>query len=629
MRLYYFFIFIFLLICLILGIIANIFNNRVVDFSVLENYNPGKPSILLDDEGNEWARFELDKRELVNFDQFPKHLIDAFIASEDREFFNHSGISYKGIIRSIFVNIKHGGKLVQGASTITQQLVKLLFFDSKKTFKRKIKEQIYSLLVERQFSKEQILQLYLNNIYFGCGIYGVEAASQRFFGKTVKEINIEQAANLAAVIRSPGSYSPMLNLCASKKRRDLILDLMRKLKYIAVQEYDLAVSTDIKLVSSENNNLALHLKETIRIFLEEKFGKEKLYSGSLKIQTTLNRHIQEISQKEFLSKFTKLKQEINPDVDGALITLESNSGEIKALIGGYNFSASKFNRAFQAKRQMGSIFKPIVYAAGIESGMSFDDVEVDEPLEININGSVWTPQNNTRDFEGPMSLVRALSYSKNTIAVKTLLKVGCNKVVNLAKKFKLSSKIEPYPSLALGCVDASLKESVAAFNVFANNGTYIEPHFIKWIKDEHGLKIFKPDVKKEEVLTPVVNGQVSKALSIGIQRYLKTFFESSIPFDAIGKTGTTNDSRTCWFCGSTPEYTTALYIGCDSNKSMGKAVYPVKTVFPIWLALHKQIGSDKKRFSYDPLLKEIHIDWFTGIETNDLDNSNVVSILVS
>lgn len=622
-------IFFILLTCLALGVFVNLFNNRLIDFSILENYNPGKPSVLLDDQGVEWARFELDKREPVNYEHFPKYLVDAFIASEDRDFFEHSGISFKAIVRSIIVNLKNGGKLVQGASTITQQLVKLLFFDSKKTFSRKLKEQFFSLLVERQFSKEQILQIYLNHVYFGCGIYGVEAASQRFFGKSVKEITIGEAANLAAVIRSPATYCPLLNPKASKKRRDLILGLMKKLNFISLQEYNDAKSTDINLINFENSSVAPHLKETIRIFLEEKLGKEKLYFGALKIQTTLNLQIQQIAQKEFTNQFAKLKEEISTAVDGGLITIEANSGEIKALIGGYNFSASKsFNRALQAKRQMGSIFKPIVYASGVISGMSFSDTEIDEPLEINLHGNVWKPRNNTRDFEGEMTLARALSYSKNVIAVKTLLKAGCSNVVNLAKKFRLSSKIEPYPSLALGCIDGTLKEAAGLFNVFANNGTYIEPHFIRWIKNELGTKIFKVEVDKEEVLGPIVNGQVVKVLSVGIQRYLKTFSGNSILFDAIGKTGTTNDSRTCWFCGSTPEFTTAVYIGCDNNKSMGKTVYPVRTVFPIWLALHKQISLNEKEFSYDPALKEIYIDWFTGKQSDDLHNSNVISIMV-
>lgn len=622
----YIFKFIILLIAFCLGVFIALLNNNFVDFSVLENYSPGKASILLDDLGNEWARFEFDKRQPIKYEKIPKHLINAFIASEDREFFNHSGISFKGIFRSIVVNIINR-RIVQGASTITQQLVKLLFFDSKKTIKRKIKEQFFALFVERQFSKEQILETYLNHVYFGCGIYGVQAASERFFAKSVNNLSIDESAVLAGVVKSPAYYCPLLSIESSQRRRDLILGIMKNLQFISIDEYENSKNVKLKVIKNKNQSFALHLKETIRIYLEDKYGKQMLYTKGLIIQTTINRNIQNIAQEEFEKHIAKLKKEINPNIDGALISMDVKNGEIKALIGGTDYLSSKFNRALQAKRQLGSIFKPIVYAAAMENDINFTHTEIDEPVEFITNGSIWKPKNNTGHFEGTMTLARALSYSNNIIAIKTLLTVGAKKVADYASKFKFSCKIEPYPALALGCLDTSLKECVGAFNIFANNGLYVEPHYIKWIKDEWGKKIYKNEIVSEPIISSIVSGQVAKVLTIGIDRYLSRLNSPALKCQALGKTGTTNDCRTSWFCGSTPELTTGIYIGCDNNNSLGNDIYGVRTAFPIWLKLNEKINFKQQNFTFDSNLKTVTINWNTGQLTNATD-PNCVSIFI-
>ena len=610
----YLFTILFLGAAFSLGILFNLMRNPYVDFSVLEQYNPGKPSILLDDEGNEWARFEVDKRKPVQYNKIPAHLTNAFVASEDRDFFQHNGLSIKGILRSSLVNIRHG-RIVQGASTITQQLVKLLFFDSKRTFKRKIKEQFFSLLVEQQFTKEYILQTYLNHVYFGCGIYGVEAAARRFFGKHVKDINPAEAATLAAVVRSPRNYCPLLCPLAAQKRRDLILRHMKNLGMINQEEYGQYINKSVELVQQKNKDIALHLKESLRLILEDRLGKNNLYTKGFKIKTTLNQKIQKQAEYQFKIQFKKLKEELHQDVDGALMSMNSKTGEVKAVIGGVNFAESQFNRAWHAKRQMGSIFKPIVYAAAIEQGASFMDIEIDEPLEVNFGGSIWKPRNNTRSYEGKMTLAKALSFSNNVVAVKTLLNVGAEKVAQLAEKFNLPNT-PAYPSLSLGCLDITLEDALAAFNVFANNGTYIKPYYIKWIKNEWGAKIWQVKTESKNILSSASVGKVAKVLSIGVNRFFKRMKQE--PFDAIGKTGTTNDSRTCWFCGATPDLTTTIYIGSDENRSLGKNIYAVWTAFPIWMGLHRGLKNESK-FRYDPSLKPVFIDWTSGAISNKKD----------
>lgn len=609
--LYILFITFFLFFTTLFGAFFWLWNNHFVDFSVLENYSVGKPSVLLDDKGQVWAKFEIDKREPISLSHVPKHTIQAFMAAEDRNFFRHHGISVKGIIRSTLVNLKHR-RIVQGASTITQQLVKLLFFDSKRTFKRKLKEQFLSLIVEKQFTKNQILETYLNHIYFGCGVYGISAACKRFFGKKVSEINPAESAVLAGIQKCPGLYCPLLNLEKSLSRRNLILNVMHDLKFLNKSELEEYLNQELKVFEPENNQvIAPHLKETIRQFLEDLYGKETLYKGGLKIQTTLNRDLQLLSEKFFKKKFSELKNTISENIDGALVSLSCDSGEIKAIVGGYSFKDSQFNRALQAKRQIGSVFKPFVYAAALKKGYDFSFKDIDEPLEIVSGGSVWKPQNYTRKFEGEMTLARALSLSNNILAVKTFMRVGARNVIDLAKKAHINSYMPPYPALALGSVDVTLIEAVRSFNIFSNNGYYVEPHFIKWVKNSLGKKIWKYEVQKEFVLDSRIVGQVNKVLSLGIKRFTKRM-GTKLNFQAFGKTGTTNDSRTCWFIGSNPELITALYVGNDDNTSLGSNIYPVRTVFPIWLDIYKNYNFGIKKFNYDLSLKKKYINWFTG-----------------
>jgi membrane peptidoglycan carboxypeptidase len=591
------------------GGLSFVVHNHVVDFSALANYNPGRPSIIFDDEGNEWARFELDKREPVLLEAIPFHVQQAFIAAEDRTFFSHAGISVRSIVRSLIVNVYHRRK-AQGASTITQQLVKLLFFDCKKTFKRKIKEQFLSLLVERQFTKEQILEIYLNHICFGCGIYGIEAAAQRFWGKRSTDLTLAEGATLAAILVNPSRYCPLLHPERTKLRRNTVLRAMVEVGFITQEEADVAQNEPLELIKNSTHMIGPHVREAIRQMLEEYLGKHMLYTGGLIIQSTINSSIQKQAQRSFRDKMSAIRKDLGNNVDGGLIMMHGSSGEIKALVGGYSFHESQYNRAlFPAKRQMGSIFKPIVYAAAIEQGRSFAEVELDEPVEFTYGGREWRPQNNTRVFEGEMTLAEALSRSNNIIAIKTFLRTGAEHVIELARKMNIPGDMPRYPSLALGCIDVSVKDAVGAFNVFAHNGYYIEPHFVRWVKNQCGTKIYRYQPRKRQVLTPRVSGQVAKVLSVGMPRYLARYKVDDFKPETITKTGTTNDSRTCWFAGATAEYTTVVYVGRDDNTPLGHNIYPLWTSFPIWFDLYRAVANHSCHFSYDPSLRKEIIAW--------------------
>jgi penicillin-binding protein 1A len=610
----------------IAGMGTFIAHNKCIDFSALEQYDPGTPTILLDDEGNEWARFQLDRREPIAYAAMPDHLINAFIAAEDWSFFTHSGISWRGIFRSMLVNLYHG-RIVQGASTITQQLVKLLFLDSKKTFTRKIKEQCSAFLVEQQFSKQQILETYLNHIYFGHGIYGVQAACQRFWGIDAAQISLDQAATLAAIVRSPRNYCPLVHPLSAQSRRDVILQSMLKLKFITPEAYAAAQAREVGVVERQNTQCAVHLKETMRQWLEEQYGREMLYSGGLVVQTTLNREIQQKAESTFHETVSGLKKTLVPEIDGALITMETQTGAIKALIGGYDFSSSQFNRALQAKRQVGSTFKPLVYAAAIARGKQFSDCELDEPFELESGNSIWKPNNFNHIFAGEMTLAYALSHSNNIVTIKTFLEIGSDPVIELAKKCHLTGALHPYPSLALGCIDDTLDVVTAMFNVFAHDGVYVEPHYMKWVKDKWGSKIWRYTPRQERVIPSDIVGQVAKVLEHGLQRIRSIFAHKWFDGEAISKTGTTNDSRTCWFIGSTPRLTTGIYVGCDDNRSLGRNVFPLRTAFPIWLSLYHAIQPAPERFTFDSSLKEYYIHEKTGLRVSSLKEPGAVAIL--
>lgn len=609
------------------GAFIFLIHDKSIDFSVLERRNVGKPTILLDDEGMEWARFARDKREPVLYQDMPAHLIHAFIAAEDHQFFTHSGISWRGIIRSSLVNLYHG-KIVQGASTITQQLVKLLLLNAQKTFSRKIKEQCMALLVEHQFSKQQIFEAYVNHVYFGCGIYGVQAASQRFWGKSVADISIDEAAVLAAVVRSPRNYCPLLCPLSAQQRRNIILSSMHTLGYISRDAYETAVQKSVTVIEQAHGSCAPHLKETIRQFLEELYGKDAVYEGGFVVQTTLNQHIQQEAMRVFHARMQELKESMMPEIDGALVTLDVQTGGIKALIGGFDFAISPFNRALQAKRQMGSIFKPLVYAAALAEGKSFADTEIDEPFEWTQGSQVWKPHNYNHEFLGKMTRAYALSHSNNIVAIKTFLSIGAQRVIDVARKCHIAGPFHPYPSLALGCVDTTLDVAAAMFNVFAHDGIYESPHYIKWIKDAWGTKVWRHMACSERAMPAPVVGQVAKVLEHGLSRVKPHFKERWFSDQAISKTGTTNDSRTCWFVGSSPEYTTAVYVGCDDNRSMGKNVYPIRTAFPIWLDLYHAIAQKGLKFRYPHQLREAIIHELTGAPLAHSAHEHAITILV-
>lgn len=611
----------------LLGCGCFVLHNHVVDVGLCCPDGRGKPSILLDEKGRQWGQFQVEKRKYVPLEAMPPYLIQAFLVTEDRDFFKHPGISLRGIVRSVVVNLWRGKK-VQGASTITQQLVRLMYFNSKKTFSRKIKEQMYAILVERQLSKEQILEAYLNNVYFGYGVYGVQAAAQCFWGIEISDISIAQAATLASIMRSPQFYSPINFPGAVFKRRNLVLSMMYTYGMISLACYKISIVQPLSVKEAGSDVIAPYLKETIRIFLEKKLGKDMLYRGGLTIATTINIDMQCAGEKSFHDHIKSLKSSLNEKIDGGMITIDSKSGEIRVLIGGFDFKKSKFNRATQAYKQMGSVFKVFVYGAALEQGLSFADVLIDEPITFEQDGRVWQPDNYNKKFLGEMTRAYALSHSNNIVTIKTMFEAGTQNVVSLARRCHLPIPTAQYGALALGCLDVSVLQAVGAFNVIVNHGIYQQPHFLRWVKNDMGVKIYKQAVVNSKAMSSKVASQVARVLTFSFERFKKIMGEKWFGGQALGKTGTTNDSRICWFCGATPELTTAIYVGCDQNESLGKNVFGSKAAFPMWLKFHEQIENFEKEFYYDPSLREEWINSKTGKCSQDFDDRDVVALLV-
>jgi len=622
-----FFTFSICLGCIVLGAFFFVTHNQSVDFSKLAEYHTGSPSIVLDDAGNEITRFQLDRRTPIPYEMIPQQVVNAFLAAEDWYFFEHHGLSFTGIVRSLFVNMLKGRK-AQGASTITQQLVRLLFFDNAKTYSRKLKEQVFTLLVEMQFTKEYILETYLNNIYFGAGIYGIEAAAQRFWGKSIVNVTLDQAAMLAGIICAPNRYCPLLHPLSAQRRRDAVLAHMVRRGVITDAAYTNAKQCHISTVTAQGKKYAAHCVEFLRQELEELVGKHALYTQGLTIYTTLNFAMQKQAEDAFCKQVTALRHSKKMPFDGGLVTLAVHDNGIKVYVGGYDFTASQFDRVQQSERQLGSIFKLIVYAAALQEGKKFSDTAVDEPITVKHGSQTWSPRNYSRDFKGPMTLAYALSHSNNIVAVKTLLEIGIEPIVALAEKTHISDTIPPYPSLALGCIDTSLLQATALFSIFAANGVYHKPYLLVKVKDKFGNMVWKNTLEQnEQVVDSLIAGKVARVLQQSMRRYIK---QASSPFtgiDMIAKTGTTNDSRTCWFMGASPTYTTGVYMGCDDNRALGINVFPIHTAFIPWYECMEQWHHRYQKFVYNPLLQEQYINSKTG-HVCRADSAGRMSILV-
>jgi penicillin-binding protein 1A len=520
----------------------------------------------------------------VALKDLPPYLPKAFIAIEDRRFYSHYGVDPFGILRAAVTNVLHRG-VSQGGSTLTQQLAKNLFLTQERTLQRKLQEVELALWLERKHSKSEILELYLNRVYFGSGAYGVEAASQRYFGKSARHITLPEAAMLAGLVKSPSRLAPNRNPEGAEQRAQLVLTAMADAKFITEAQAQASIghpSYNVKPVGAGTVN---YVADWIGEVLDDLIGQ---IDRDIVVETTIDPKLQSVAEAAVIDELAAKSVKFNVS-QGALVAM-SPDGAVRAMVGGRNYAESQYNRAVTAKRQPGSAFKPFVYLTAIESGLTPETIRQDAPLDVK----GWKPENYSHEYFGAVTLTQALAMSLNTVAVRLGLEVGPKNVVRTAHRLGISSKLEANASIALGTSEVSLTELVGAYAPFANGGQGVSPHVVTKIRTDAGKLLYarQPD-QLGQVIEPrnvaMMNTMMQETLLSG------TAHKAELPgWMAAGKTGTSQDFRDAWFIGYTANLVTGVWLGNDDNSSTKKATgggLPVEVWTRFMKAAHQGVAA--------------------------------------
>ena len=720
------------------------FSIGLPDYKKLSNYQPPISSRVYSKDGSLIAEYALEKRLFIPFDSVPKKVINSFLSAEDKNFFNHPGVDIKGILRAVLKNLKNisENKRLEGASTITQQVAKNFLLTNEVSLNRKIKEAILAFRIERAYSKERILELYLNQIYLGQGTYGIAAASLEYFDKSVKDLSYAESALLAALPKAPSKYDPFRYPNVAKFRRNLVLQNLSDNNYINKKELVSFKNSKIKLKRRKIKilNEANSYTEEVRRAIKEKYGFKKLYSEGLSIRTPLdiNYQIQAIislrngieaydrrhgwrgaitnklknlnwkkkidnlkidptlnweqaevleinkigisfktlkgikgliainkikwaipNKKTIFDKFNIgdiifVKQENNiwdlkqyPKVNGGIVAIDPHTGDIKALVGGFNFKSSEFNRVTQAKRQPGSAFKPIVYAAALESGYSPNSIVLDAPFveSQGVGLKNWKPENYGKKFYGPTTLRKGIEYSRNLMTVRIAKSLGLDKILTLSNKLKIYDDIPELLSVSLGAAETSLLNLTTAYASFVNGGEKINPNLISRIQDRRGKTIFKVKNKKcigcdkflnESKNYPVIKYENERVFSEETAYQIISILEGTVKRGTAkklrdlkvplgGKTGTTNNNYDAWFIGFSANLVVGVYVGFDNPKTLGKYETGSKVALPIFKDFIKKalFKEDFKEFEIPEGIYLTSLDYNTG-QKSPLGNKNTI-----
>ena len=744
------------------------FSVGLPDYKKLSNYQPPISSRVYSKDSKLIAEYALEKRLFIPFESIPKKVINSFLSAEDKNFFSHPGIDAKGILRAIIKNINNisQNKRLEGASTITQQVAKNFLLTNEVSFKRKIKEAILAFRIERAYTKERILELYLNQIYLGQGTYGIAAASLEYFDKSIKELNYSEAALLAALPKAPSKYNPYKYPNVSKFRRNLVLENLEQNNFISKKKLNELKASELKLKRKriEIVNEANSYTEEVRRIVKDIYGFEKLYSQGLSISTplninyqiqalkslrkgiedydrrqgwrgpitnkfknknwqkkilqnkldpTLNWHLAEITSYEYnnvrfeiidkkkdktkgILTYQNIKwsipknkslQDIHkigdiifvkknnnfwllkqyPKVNGGIVALDPFTGEVLALVGGFNFKVSEFNRVTQAKRQPGSAFKPIVYAAALEKGFAPNSIILDAPFveSQGVGLKNWKPENYGKKFYGPSTFRKGIEYSRNLMTVRIAKILGLEEILNLSKKLNVYEEIPELLSVSLGAAETTLMNLTSAYAPFVNGGKKIEPKLISRIQDRRGRTIFQNQNRKcigcdkfinEEIVLPKIENSNEQVISEESAYQMTSILQGavkrgtakklrSLKVPLAGKTGTTNDNYDAWFIGFSSDLIIGVYIGYDQPKTLGKFETGSKAALPVFKdfvekALYKE---DFKEFHIPENIYLTSLNYDTGLKSsageknviiealklrdiNNIDNNNLISV---
>jgi len=555
----------------------------IPDIRSADDYKPLVATTVLDRNGQVIEAIYKEYRIVIPASRMPSLLPMAFVAAEDSRYFEHGGLDIWSIFRAAVNNLR-SGKRSQGGSTITQQVTRALMLSREKTYFRKITEAILAYRLDRMLTKEEILTIYLNEIYLGEGAYGVEAASRIYFSKKAKDLNLAEIALLAGLPQSPSRYSPIKHKNAALARQRYVLNRMAEDNIIPAVTARKAYERELHLNPSGKHKAASgYFTDYVRDQLKQQYGEKAIFHEGLTVWTTLDSRMQKAAVTSLRQgvQAVQKRQRSRQAPQGALVALDTASGSIRALVGGTDYRKSPYNRAVSAKRQPGSVFKPLVYAAAFEQGLSPDMELTDKPFSIkNRDGSVWQPQNYDHKFLGDTSLREALIFSRNIITIKLLQNIGLNPVLRLAKRAGITAELKPELTLALGASPVPLLEITGAYTVFANHGLYHKPRAITRVRDRFGRVTPWQTPKTTRAVSPetaeTITGILTQVIDRGTGKNAR-----GIP-GAAGKTGTSNDNRDAWFIGYTRELTTGVWMGYDRGRTLGKGETGGGTAAPVW-----------------------------------------------
>ncbi len=553
------------------------------DVRVLRNYIPSETTHIYDIKGKHLASIHGEaNREVVPLDKISPHLKRAVVAIEDSYFYSHHGVNPSSVGRALTANFKKG-ETVEGGSTLTMQLVKNLFLSPKRALPRKVAEAVLALRIEQIFNKDQIFEMYLNQVYWGHNTYGAETAAESYFGKPAANLTLAESAMMAGLIQAPESLSPFIDSQAARHRQLIVLRRMRDLKWITPQEEVDARQQKIKLgqITSFQKSEIPYVTEAVTQELTKKFGQDALLKGGMRVQTTIDTRLQRIAEDTVRRGIGNLNyQGIYAD-QMALVAVDPRTHFVKAMVGGVDYKKSQYNRAIQALRQPGSAFKPFVYYAAFASGRyTPDSIVSDTPVGYPDGYEMYYPQNYDRTFAGPISIRQALAMSRNVPAVRLGQDVGLNKVVEICRSIGIKSAIDPVVSLPLGAVDLTPMEMAAGYATFASNGWYSEPTFIAQVTDSSGNVLLDNTPKPRLVLDPWATAALNDALQ-GVVNH-GTAQAAQLGRPAAGKTGTTSSERDIWFVGYVPQLAAAVWVGNDDYSQLGHGATGGTFVAPIW-----------------------------------------------
>ncbi len=580
----------------------------------IANFRPPASTRILDYRGRVIFDFFQEKRRPVRLDSIPGCLRMAVVAIEDRRFYSHWGIDLARVPGLALSMVKRGG--IKGTSTITQQLARSMFLTPERSVSRKAKEMALAVELERRYSKSEILEMYFNQIWFGGSVYGVEAAAEKYFGKTAARLNPVECATLGAMLASPSVYSPYNHPDRLLARRDFFLTKMFRLGCISQQELDMGLKQPLAVLPpGQGGNIAPYFVEEVRRYMMEKYGADFVYKSGSVIYTTLDLDMQQAANLTLLSRLRQIEKDyrlrptlaaydsaakrdstIGPPryLQGALLAMDVRTGYVRALIGGRDYRHSEFNRATQARRQAGSAFKPFVFTAAIDNGMTAADIELDSALTIKIAGQPdYQPHNYDRRFLGRITMRRALALSRNLVAVRLITKIGPQLAAHYANVMGITSVLQPVYSLALGSAEVTLLDMVDAYNTLAGSGIRVKPIMVTRIEDARGVVLEENRPEQQPVLRPQTAYVMTSLMQSVVNEGTATAIRQ-LGYDgpAAGKTGTTDDYADAWFIGFTPDVTCGVWVGFDKKKTIFSGATGGSVAAPVWADFMKTVRPD-------------------------------------